>query len=84
MTSTAGGAVEPTESSTGAAEASLQREELLTEASWQSLYQQHPIVVGGGIFPVEKLVVLPFWDRPAHDHWMNSPSSGQHTATIRL
>ena len=20
----------------------------------------------------------------AHDHWMNSPSSGQHTATIRL
>ena len=20
--------------------------------------------------------------RPAHDHWMNSPSSGQHTATI--
>src|ERR1700730_4149631 len=22
--------------------------------------------------------------RPAHDHWMNSPSSGQHTATIRL
>jgi hypothetical protein len=22
--------------------------------------------------------------RPAHDHWMNSPSSGQHTANIRL
>jgi hypothetical protein len=22
--------------------------------------------------------------RPAHDQWMNSPSSGQHTATIRL
>jgi hypothetical protein len=22
--------------------------------------------------------------RPAHDYWMNSPSSGQHTATIRL
>jgi Methyladenine glycosylase len=22
--------------------------------------------------------------RTAHDHWMNSPSSGQHTATIRL
>jgi phage terminase large subunit-like protein len=29
----------------------------------QALYQQHPIVAGGGIFPIEKLAVLPIWDR---------------------
>ena len=33
----------------------LGRKKILTEASWQSLYQQNPIVVGGGIFPIEKL-----------------------------
>lgn len=27
----------------------------MTVASWESLYQQHPIVVGGGIFPVDRL-----------------------------
>src|SRR6516162_3976966 len=26
----------------------------------------------------------PLCGRPAHDHWTNSPSSGQLTATIRL
>jgi predicted phage terminase large subunit-like protein len=41
----------------------LERKQLLTEASWQSIYQQSPIVVGGGVFPVDKLKVLPFWDR---------------------
>lgn len=25
---------------------------------------QSPIIVSGGIFPIEKLQVLPFWDRP--------------------
>jgi predicted phage terminase large subunit-like protein len=40
-----------------------QRRKELTQASWESLYQQHPIVVGGGILPIEKLKVLPFWDR---------------------
>ena len=43
----------------------LDRKRVLTEASWQSIYQQHPIVVGGGIFPVEKLTVLPLLDRGA-------------------
>jgi predicted phage terminase large subunit-like protein len=41
----------------------LAQQKLLTEASWQSIYQQHPIIVGGGIFPIEKLAVLPTWDR---------------------
>jgi hypothetical protein len=29
----------------------LERKKLMTAASWESLYQQRPIVVGGGIFP---------------------------------
>jgi predicted phage terminase large subunit-like protein len=40
----------------------LDRKKMLTTASWESLYQQHPIVVGGGIFPIEKLLAIPFWD----------------------
>jgi hypothetical protein len=29
----------------------LERKRLMAEASWMSEYQQHPIIVGGGIFP---------------------------------
>ena len=39
-----------------------ERKKLLTIASWESLYQQHPIVVGGGILPIEKLTTIPHWD----------------------
>ena len=41
----------------------LERKRLSTEASWLALYQQSPIVVGGGAIPIEKLRVLPFFDR---------------------
>jgi hypothetical protein len=41
----------------------LERKKLLTQPSWESLYQQHPIVVGGGQFPIEKLRVLPVFDQ---------------------
>ena len=41
----------------------MERRKLLTEASWESIYQQNPIVVGGGMLPVEKLQVVPFFDR---------------------
>src|ERR1035437_1368929 len=41
----------------------LERRKLLTEASWESIYQQNPIVVGGGMLPVEKLKVVNFFDR---------------------
>lgn len=37
----------------------LERKKLLTQAAWLALYQQSPIVVGGGILPVEKLRVIP-------------------------
>jgi hypothetical protein len=40
-----------------------ERRKALTEASWQSLHQQHPIIVGGGIFPIEKIKNLPILDR---------------------
>ena len=41
----------------------MERKKLLTEASWESIYQQNPIVVGGGMLPVEKLRVIPQLDR---------------------
>jgi predicted phage terminase large subunit-like protein len=41
----------------------LERKRELSQASWEALYQQHPIIVGGGILPTEKLKVVPMWDR---------------------
>jgi predicted phage terminase large subunit-like protein len=40
-----------------------ERRRTLTQASWESLYQQNPIVVGGGILPIEKLLIIPVIDR---------------------
>jgi len=39
------------------------RQQVMTEGSWQALYQQKPIIFGGGIIPIEKLRVLPYFDR---------------------
>ena len=41
----------------------LEQQKLLTEGSWQALYQQSPFIIGGGIFPIEKLKTLPVFDR---------------------
>jgi predicted phage terminase large subunit-like protein len=41
----------------------LERKGKLTIGSWESLYQQNPIVIGGGILPIEKLTVLNVFDR---------------------
>jgi predicted phage terminase large subunit-like protein len=46
----------------------LDRKKLLTQPSWESIYQQHPIVVGGGQFPIEKLKVLPYFDTSKITH----------------
>jgi len=35
----------------------------MTQSGWESLYQQNPIIVGGGIFPVEKFGI-PIKERP--------------------
>ena len=40
-----------------------ERRKVMTQASWEALYQQHPIIVGGGELPIEKLRVLPYFDR---------------------
>jgi predicted phage terminase large subunit-like protein len=36
-----------------------ERRKLYTEASWAALYQQNPFIVGGGIFPIDKIKILP-------------------------
>lgn len=34
------------------------RRRLMTEANWEALYQQNPIVAGGGMFPVDRFHLL--------------------------
>jgi predicted phage terminase large subunit-like protein len=41
----------------------MERRAVMTRAGWESEYQQNPIVVGGGIFPIEKLKTLSMLDR---------------------
>ncbi|MFZ0916402.1 MAG: hypothetical protein WAN04_05870, partial [Candidatus Udaeobacter sp.] len=41
----------------------IERKKALTQASWEALFQQHPIVVGGGIIPIEKLTCVSSFDR---------------------
>ena len=36
----------------------LERRRLLTRSSWESLYQQNPIVAGGEMFPIEQFRIL--------------------------
>ena len=69
----------------------MERKKLLTEASWESIYQQHPIVVGGGMLPVEKLRVIQqfgrskvtttvrYWDKAGSD-----TEDAAYTAGVRM
>jgi hypothetical protein len=41
----------------------LEQKRMMTEASWQAEYQQRPFLSGSGAIPVEKLKVVPFFDR---------------------
>ena len=36
----------------------LERQAIMTEASWEALYQQRPFVQGGGMFPVERFGII--------------------------
>jgi predicted phage terminase large subunit-like protein len=62
----------------------------LSEASRQAIYQQNPIVAGGGIFPIEKLQVLPFWGRDgilkSVRYWdkAGSKDAGAYTAGVLM
>jgi predicted phage terminase large subunit-like protein len=61
-----------------------ERRQLMTQASWQSLYQQHPIVAGGGELPIEKLRVLQHFDRSkiikSVRYWDKAATVDQHGA----
>ena len=41
----------------------MERKKLMTDASWEALYQQEPYIVGGGLFPIEKFKTLNLFDR---------------------
>jgi predicted phage terminase large subunit-like protein len=41
----------------------LERRRIMSQASWEAEYQQNPIIVGGGMFPVDKLRMVPVFDR---------------------
>jgi predicted phage terminase large subunit-like protein len=37
----------------------MERRAMMTQAGWESEYQQNPITVGGGMFPTEKFNIVP-------------------------
>ena len=41
----------------------LEQKNLMSAASWEAEYQQEPYLVGGGMFPVDKLKIIPVFDR---------------------
>lgn len=41
----------------------LERKAVLSQSSWESQYQQHPFKVGGGALPIDKLKIIPVFDR---------------------
>jgi predicted phage terminase large subunit-like protein len=41
----------------------LERKALMTQSSWEAEYQQHPYLVGGGMFPVELFRTIHTFDR---------------------
>ena len=66
----------------------LDRKKLETQASWESLFQQSPIVVGGGQLPIEKLNALPFFDRSKIVHsiryWDKAGTSNSEDAAYTV
>lgn len=69
----------------------LARKSLLTQGSWESLYQQNPIVVGGEMFPIDKFEIVEampargqikktvrYWDKAGTE------GGGAYTAGVRI
>jgi predicted phage terminase large subunit-like protein len=50
----------------------LERKHLLTNAAWEAIYQQSPIIQGGGMFPIEKFNIS-----------VNMPAQKDIVATVR-
>jgi predicted phage terminase large subunit-like protein len=69
----------------------LERKRIMTVGSWESEYQQLPIVVGGGILPIERMRILPFFDRSKISYsvrYVDKAAStqewGKYTAMVRM
>jgi predicted phage terminase large subunit-like protein len=62
----------------------LSQQRVFTQASWAALYQQRPMVRGGGQLPIEKLKVLPEFDRRkvmnSVRYWDKGASEDDHAA----
>ena len=62
----------------------------MTQASWESEYQQNPIVVGGGMFPIDKLEIIappaPKHVKRSVRYWDKAGTSdgGAYTAGVLL
>lgn len=69
----------------------LSQKKASSQASWASLYQQSPIVVGGGMFPIENFKIVPhmpstddirksvrYWDKAA------TQDGGAYTAGVLM
>jgi predicted phage terminase large subunit-like protein len=68
------------------------QKEPMTQAGWESIYQQSPIVAGGGLFPIDKFGI-PLPARPTRDrikktvrYWdkAGTQDSGAYTAGVRI
>jgi predicted phage terminase large subunit-like protein len=63
----------------------MERREVMSQASFEALYQQHPIIVGGGELPIDKLQVLPNFDRSSVlksvRYWDKAGTAGGGTFT---
>jgi len=69
----------------------LERKKIMSIASWEAEYQQNPIITGGGIFPIEKLIILPVFDRSqisrtvrAWDKASTAGGDGAYTAGVLM
>lgn len=66
------------------------RRKAYTQASWSSLYQQNPIVVGGGVFPIERIQIVNSFDRSmikrSIRYWdkAGTADAGAYTAGVLL
>jgi predicted phage terminase large subunit-like protein len=68
----------------------MERKAIMTQAGWESEYQQNPLIVGGGMFPIDKLkIVAPpaaqdikrsvrYWDKAG------TSDAGAYTAGVLL
>jgi predicted phage terminase large subunit-like protein len=71
----------------------LERKKLMTAASWESEYQQKPIITGGGVLPIENLKIMPYWSPQGSDdivasirYWdkAGTEKGGNYTAGVLM